>query len=268
MAYSNKIKIYKGPRTSLGKAIVKGAATSTTPLGKAVAKKLERRFVTRKLQDARRRVERQAAALRREADTYEKVRNPKTGRKRLSAQAKLLRKEASRLERYAKGSTATTKKGRKRTNKSLLKRIAKLDELRDEYASAAFKNKRWEAAAREAKKGIATPEFGAGDIGKRKVQAFYTWAQPYWRDVTNPAERNAEILNRLKVPTLQQAFEIFQSKEKVAGHDPFWVWVNEQLNWGFNTEDARFNELGMEKWENLNSDEKKALSNRYYANTR
>lgn len=268
MAYVKKLKINGTPITSLGKAIVKGAATSTTPLGRAVAKSLERRFVTRQLQNARRRVERQAAALRREAATYEKVRNPKTGRLRLSAQAKLLRKEASRLERYAKGSTSKTKSGRARTNKALLKRIAKLDELRDDYASAAFKNQRWEAAAREAKKGIATPEFGAGDIGKRKVQAFYTWAQPYWRDVTNPADRNAVILERLNVPTLQQAFDIFQSKETSAGNDGFWVWVNDQLNWGFDTNDARFNELSMENWEKLNSDEKKALSNRYYASTR
>lgn len=264
MTYSPKIKIYKTPRTSLGKAIVSGAATSSTPLGRAVAKSIERRYVTRQLQNARRRVERQAAALRREAATYEKVRNPKTGRLRLSAQAKLLRKEASRLERYAKGSTSKTKTGKKRTNKALLKRIAKLDELRNEYANSSFKNKRWEAAAREAKKGIATPEFGSGEIGKQKVKAFYTWAYPYWRDVTDPAERNAKIMERLNVSTMQDAFEIFQSKETAAGNDGFWVWVNNQMNWGFDTNDARFNELNMEKWENLSSDEKKSLSNKYY----
>lgn len=253
----------KGRPAKTGDIIIGRAGSKDFTLKKFETNKkaYERRIYTRQLQNARRRALRYAQALRREAKSYARVKTEKGYR--TSEQSKTLMKEAARIERYANASTAKTKSGKARSNAAIAKRIEKLNSFKQKSQRVAFENARFEAAMREARRGVTTPEFGEGEIAKKKVQAFYTWAYPYWRDTYDVSERNPAILRRLGVETMKEAYQIFEGGS-VEGSDSFWAWVNDRLGTGFDTNDPRFNALIMEAWDRVDSAEKKSISTEYH----
>lgn len=237
------------------------------------AEKLERRVLTRTLQNARRRAERHAAQLRKQAASYKRVKT-EAGGYRLAAQAKELLREAREIEKIAKRSTARTPSGKRKTNARIIEMIEGLNEARVQTATASFSNNRFMAAMREARKGLTTPEFGEGSVAKMKVNQFWRWSQPIWGDKYKVSERGPALLHHFKVKTMAEVWNIFEKQmlDGVGDGDgkgqSFYVWLNDRMNLGFDTDDPNFNRLVMEAFESLGSPEpKKSLANEFYAAT-
>ncbi len=212
-----------------------------------------RRRASRDLQNSRRKLERAAARLRKQANAIEKARrdqwkamHPGEHRKfEASALAKKLRNQARVYEKFAAKSTSKGK-----TVEEIYERVAELDVRVEESHGYVKSNAQFRFELGMAQRGESTNIFGSGEIAKTKARLFWMATKQAWQGSATPSDRYDAILSHYGVKSLEEVYDLVSERDGFAEFAADWLGITYD---SVDTSDSRWQAMVYERFEDLGS---------------
>lgn len=222
-----------------------------------------RRRASRDLQNSRRKLERAAARLRKQANAIEKARRDQWRREHpgerrtfeASPLAKKLRNQARTYEKFAARSTS-----RGKTLAEIGQRILDLESRVYDSANSAAKNAQFRFELGMAQRGERTNMFGEGEQAKTNIRLFWMKTKQAWQGSLDYEGRYDAILAAYKAENLYEVYD------EISSRDDFAEFVAKWLNIDFSmvdTTDEDWQSMIYERFEELKSSEQVQIVNSY-----
>lgn len=222
-----------------------------------------RRRASRDLQNSRRKLERAAARLRKQANAIEKARRDQWRREHpgerrtfeASPLAKKLRNQARTYEKFAARSSS-----RGKTIEEIYERVADIDVRVQESQSYVASNAQFRFELGMAQRGETTNIFGSGEQAKTKARLFWMATKQAWQGAPTPSDRYDAILAHYGAKSLEEVYETVATRDGFAEFVADWLGLDYSA---VDTTDSQWQSMVYERFEDLGSPEQQQIAQAY-----